>query len=118
MDSNFQYAGAVNLVVVPFKPAIARDGSARPSQFSDRPTPGMAAPRLGVGVKRGEERGQVAHDVGDRDPDAVDECTAVEAEPLDAVPVLGPPGVLDDEPDRASLSAACGHRAGDTSLRN
>jgi hypothetical protein len=62
-----------------------------------------AAPRLGVGVKRGEERGQVAHDVGDRDIDPVDECAAVKAEPLEAVPVLGPPSVLDDDSNRAIL---------------
>jgi hypothetical protein len=62
-----------------------------------------ASPRLAVGVKRGEERGQVAHDVSDRDLDAVDECAALEAKPLKAVSVLRPPSVLDDEPDGASL---------------
>ena len=33
MDSNFQYAGAVNLVVAPFMPPNARDGSVRPLSF-------------------------------------------------------------------------------------
>jgi hypothetical protein len=30
LDSNFQYAGAVNLVVAPFMPPKARDASKRP----------------------------------------------------------------------------------------
>src|SRR6516162_8320590 len=33
LDSNFQYAGAVNLVVAPFMPPKARDGSGRPLSF-------------------------------------------------------------------------------------
>jgi hypothetical protein len=33
LDSNFQYAGAVNLVVAPFMPPKARDGSVRPLSF-------------------------------------------------------------------------------------
>ena len=33
MDSNFQYAGAVNLVVAPFMPPNAPDGSVRPLSF-------------------------------------------------------------------------------------
>jgi hypothetical protein len=43
LDSNFQYAGAVNLVVAPFVPPNARDGSVRPLSFrtARRPQSGV-----------------------------------------------------------------------------
>jgi len=43
LDSNFQYAGAVNLVVAPFMPPNARDGSVRPLSFSGSTTPCIKA---------------------------------------------------------------------------
>src|SRR5262252_8011060 len=48
MDSNFQYAGAVNLAVAPFMPPNARDGSVRPLSF-------RTARRL-VSKRRGPDR--------------------------------------------------------------
>src|ERR1700746_1848447 len=43
LDSNFQYAGAGNLVAAHFMPPNARDGSVRPLSFSDGTTPCIEA---------------------------------------------------------------------------
>src|SRR5215469_4403550 len=83
--------------------SLLRNG--RPSRrrlFSRMHTTALSAcARLRIRVKCGKQRWQVVDDIRDGDLDTVDECAAVETEPLEPV-LVGPPArAFDDEPDGA-----------------
>ena len=67
-------------------------------------TAAAAGARLLVGIEGCEQRREIFDGVGQRDLDPVNECTALEAKPLEPILLAGWTWALDDKPDRA------GHR--------